>query len=181
MWLENLPLTEVLLCKEQIAQKVAELGRQISVCYAGKELFLVVVLKGACVFAADLMRGLDLPLTLDFVILSSYGGGESSSGKIRIDKDLAYDIRGKHVLIVEDIIDSGLTIKSLRDLLNAREPASLKICSLLDKPSRRQVPITADFCGFTIEDKFVVGYGLDYAEEYRHLPFIGVLKAAAVR
>ncbi len=175
MWLEKQPLTEVLISKKELAQKVEQLGDQITRYYRGKELFLVIILKGSLVFAADLMRCLDLPVTIDFMSISSYGNGSISSGDIKIVKDLAADIGGKDVLIVEDIIDSGNTLAKLQSILQKRHPNSLKICTLLDKPSRRQVDMQVDFCGFTIEDKFVVGYGLDFAEQYRHLPFIGVL------
>lgn len=170
---------EVLLTKEEIEQKVAELGKILSAEYAGKRPLLVCVLKGALIFVADLARAMDIPLEVDFMAVSSYGVSTKSSGVVRILKDLETGIEGRHVLIVEDIIDTGLTLKYLIENLKSRKPASIKICTLLDKPTRRRVQLKPDFCGFEIPDKFVIGYGLDFSEIYRNLPYIGVLKPEA--
>ncbi|WP_428829583.1 hypoxanthine phosphoribosyltransferase [Beduinella massiliensis] len=169
---------ELLLTKEQIAARVREMGEEITRDYDGMEgeLVLVGILKGAIVFFADLIREIDLPLSMDFMAISSYGSATKSSGVVRILKDLDKDIVGKHVLVVEDIIDSGLTLSFLKDNLLSRGAASLKICTLLDKPERRRVDLHVDYAGFQIPDEFVVGYGLDYAETYRNLPDIGVLR-----
>ncbi len=167
---------DVLISKEQIAARVAELGAQIAHDFAGKELVLVGVLKGAFVFVSDLARAIDLPLTIDFVALSSYGEATESSGVVKITSDLSRPIEGKHVLVVEDIIDTGLTMRYLLDNLATRHPASIRICGLLHKPARARTKIPIDYLGFPIEDKFVVGYGLDAAEKYRNLPFIGVMR-----
>lgn len=168
-------LAKVLLSKTEIQQKVAELGRQISKDYEGKELLLICVLKGAVVFLADLMRHLTVPAEIDFMAVSSYGASTDSSGIVRILKDLDCSIENKHCLIVEDIIDSGLTLKYLEENLLSRHPASMKIVTLLDKPERRKVAINPDYCGFRVPDEFVVGYGLDFNEEYRGLPDLCVL------
>ena len=165
---------DVLLSQEKIAARVAELGAQIARDYAGKELVLVGVLKGAFVFVSDLSRAIDLPLTIDFVGLSSYGEATESSGVVKITSDLTRPIEGKHVLVVEDIIDTGLTMRYLLDNLSTRHPSSVKICGLLHKPARARTKIPVDYLGFSIEDKFVVGYGLDAAEKFRNLPFIGI-------
>ena len=167
---------DVLFSQQQIAARVAELGAQIERDYRGKELVLVGVLKGAFVFLADLARAIDLPLTLDFVGLSSYGEATESSGVVKITSDLTKPIEGKHVLVVEDIIDTGLTMRYLLDNLATRHPASVKICGILHKPSRARTKIAVDYLGFSVEDRFVVGYGLDAAEKYRNVPFIGVMK-----
>lgn len=169
---------ELLLTKEQIAARVKEMGDEITRDYEGVEgeLVLIGILKGAIVFFADLIREIDLPLSMDFMAISSYGSATKSSGVVRILKDLDKDIVGKHVLVVEDIIDSGLTLSFLKDNLLSRGAASLKICTLLDKPERRKVDLHVDYAGFQIPDEFVVGYGLDYAETYRNLPDIGVLR-----
>jgi len=167
---------DVLFSQQQIAARVAELGAQIERDYRGKELVLVGVLKGAFVFLADLARAIDLPLTLDFVGLSSYGEATESSGVVKITSDLTKPIEGKHVLVVEDIIDTGLTMRYLLDNLATRRPASVKICGILHKPARARTRIAVDYLGFAVEDRFVVGYGLDAAEKYRNVPFIGVLK-----
>jgi len=166
----------VLLTEEQIQQKVAELGRRITADYDGQPLVLVCLLKGAVVFLSDLMRRLDLPVKLDFMSVSSYGSGSTTSGKVKLLKDLGEDIEGRNVLIVEDILDSGVTLSYIKEHLLAFKPKDLKICALLDKPERRRADITADYRGFVIPDEFVVGYGLDYDERYRNLPFIAVLK-----
>ncbi|MFZ5592082.1 MAG: hypoxanthine phosphoribosyltransferase [Bacillota bacterium] len=167
---------EVLITEQQIANRVAELGRQISRDYAGREILVVGILKGAVLFLADLVRHIDVPVRLDFMAVSSYGATTDSSGVVQIIKDLEQSIEGRHVLIVEDIVDTGLTLKYLQDNLATRRPASLRICTLLDKPGRRKVPVQVDYNGFVIPDEFVVGYGLDYAERYRNLRDILVLK-----
>ena len=168
---------EVLQTKEAIAARVIELGRQIERDYQGKDLVLVCVLKGAILFAADLCRAIDLPLALDFIGLSSYGEATESSGVVKITSDLTKPIEGKHVLVIEDIIDTGLTMRYLLDNLATRHPASVKICSLLHKPARARTKIPIEYLGFTIPDLFVVGYGLDAGEKFRNVPFIGVVKA----
>jgi hypoxanthine phosphoribosyltransferase len=168
---------EVLLTEEVIAAKVAELGRRITEDYAGRSLTLVSVLKGSLPFMADLMRQIALPLRIDLMEVSSYGGtATESSGLVRIMKDLSASIDGEDVLLVEDIIDTGLTLNYLVRYLRGKGPASLKICTLLDKPARRLVEIPVDYQGFAIPDQFVVGYGLDYSERYRNLRFVGVLR-----
>jgi len=169
--------TRVLLSAEEIRARVQELGKQISSDYRGKELVVVGILKGAFIFMADLVRELEVPATLDFMDVSSYGSSTVSSGVVRIEKDLEASIEGKHVLIVEDIIDTGLTINYIWENLRARKPASVKICALLDKPSRRKVPVEIHYLGFSIPDEFVVGYGLDYAEKYRYFPYVAVLES----
>jgi hypoxanthine phosphoribosyltransferase len=174
MMLED--IDRVLLTEDEIQQRVAELGEQLSQDYAGKDLVIVCILKGALHFMADLTRKISIPVDMDFMAISSYGASTKSSGEVRILQDLDAAIANRHVLIVEDIVDSGLTLKYLVDNLSSRRPASLKIATLLDKPARRVVPISPDYNGFLIPDEFVVGYGLDYAEKYRNLPFIGILK-----
>ncbi len=169
-------IEKVLLTKEQLEQRIKELGAEITRDYQGKELVLAAVLRGSYVFMADLTRAIDLPLTVDFMAVSSYGAGTVSSGQVEIKKDLSDPIEGKNLLIIEDILDSGNTLYYLMDVLSARHPASIRICTLLDKPERRVKPIKADYSGFVIPDAFVVGYGLDYAEKYRNLPYVGVLK-----
>ena len=168
---------EILLTEEAIQARVAELGRQISADYAGRHLTLVSVLKGSLPFMADLMRAIDLPLRIDLMEVSSYGGATTeSSGLARILKDLSATIEGEDVLIVEDIIDTGLTLNYLIRYLRGKNPKTLRICTLLDKPARRLVEIPVDYIGFEIPDQFVIGYGLDYGEVYRNLRFVGVLK-----
>ena len=169
-------VAEVLITGEQIEEKVCELGERITQDYAGERLLLVGVLRGAVVVMGDLMRCIDLPCEIDFMDISSYGSGTSSSGVVRILKDLEEDITGRHVLIVEDIIDTGLTLSYLRRSLLTRGPASLEICALVTKPSRRRVELDVKYLGFEVPDEFVVGYGLDYAGAYRNLPDICVLK-----
>lgn len=161
---------KVLYSKEQIARRIAEIGAQITRDYEGKDLLLVGILKGAVVFFADLMRSIDLPLGIDFMALTSYGASSTTSGVVRILKDLDKPCKDKHVVVVEDIVDTGLTLKYLTETLKVREPASVRICCLLDKPSRRKADIRADYVGFEVPDVFVIGYGLDYAEKYRNLP-----------
>jgi hypoxanthine phosphoribosyltransferase len=168
---------EILVSEDQIAAKVAELGTRISADYAGRRLTLVSVLKGSLPFMADLMRAIDLPLRIDLMEVSSYGGNSTeSSGLVRILKDLSASIESEDVLIVEDIIDTGLTLNYLIRYLRGKNPKSLRICTLLNKPARRLVEIPVDYIGFEIPDQFVVGYGLDYGEVYRNLRFVGVLK-----
>ncbi|GBG57254.1 hypoxanthine phosphoribosyltransferase [Sporomusaceae bacterium FL31] len=166
----------VLISEEKLAARIKELGEQITADYAGKEILAIGVLRGAVLFMADLTRAIKVPVAIDFMAVSSYGAGTSSSGVVRILKDLDEDIEGKHVLIVEDIIDSGLTLSYLIENIKSRKPASLKLCTLLNKPERRRAEVHIDYNGFTVPDYFVVGYGLDYAEKYRNLPFIGILK-----
>ena len=173
-------VSEVLLTQEQIQQRVAELGQEIARDYAGKDLLFVCVLKGAILFLSDLMRATPLPLEVDFMAISSYGASTDSSGVVRILKDLDIAIEGRDVLIVEDIIDSGLTLSYLVRTLRGRKPASLEICALLTKPARRQSDVPVRYVGFDIPDAFVIGYGLDYAERYRSLPYVGVLGEGAV-
>ncbi len=169
-------LKEVLVGEEELQLRVAELGAQISADYAGEDLLLVCVLRGGVMFLTDLMRQLTIPHMIDFMALSSYGVGKrESSGKVRITMDLNMDIYQKNVLIVEDIVDSGYTMASLLEVLETRQPKTLKICTLLDKAARREVDVTLDYVGFNIEDKFVFGYGLDLDEYYRDLPFVGVV------
>jgi len=173
-------VAEVLLSEEQIRAKVAELGKRITADYAGNEVTLVSVLKGSLPFMADLMRQIDLPLRIDLMEVSSYGGTAiESSGLVRILKDLSAPIDDRHVLLVEDIIDTGLTLNYLLRYLRGKNPQSIKVCSLLDKPARRLVEIPLDYVGFEIPDAFVVGYGLDYGEVYRNLRFVGVLRPEA--
>ncbi|MCL6407978.1 hypoxanthine phosphoribosyltransferase [Dickeya dadantii] len=166
---------DVMISEREVKARVAELGRQISEHYrnSGNDMVLVGLLRGSFVFMADLCRAIDLSHEVDFMTASSYGGGMNSSRDVKILKDLDEDIRGKDVLIVEDIIDSGNTLSKVREILQLREPKSLAICTLLDKPSRREVPVPVEWIGFSIPDEFVVGYGIDYAQRYRHLPFIG--------
>jgi len=173
-------VAEVLLSEEQIAAKVAEIGRKISEDFAGRELTLVSVLKGSLPFMADLMRRITLPLRIDLMEVSSYGGtATESSGLVRILKDLSAPIDGRDVLIVEDIIDTGLTLNYLIRYLKGKNPRSITVCALLDKPARRLVEIPLDYVGFEIPDAFVVGYGLDFGEVYRNLRFVGVLRPEA--
>jgi hypoxanthine phosphoribosyltransferase len=166
---------DVMLDAETVAAKVRELGAQITKDYQGKELTLVAVMKGSLFFAIDLARAIDLPLKLEVLGVSSYSGTETT-GEVRITSDVTKPMAGRHLLVVEDIIDTGLTMKFLLENLGARHPASLKICTLLEKPARARTKVPIDYKGFVIEDKFVVGYGLDYDERYRNLPFIGVMK-----
>lgn len=165
----------VLISEEQIQARTAELGRQITEDYAGKDLLLVGVLKGAVMFMVDLSRAIDLPVALDFMATSSYGASTKSSGVVRILKDLDRSIEGKDLLIVEDIVDTGLTLKYLIDILRERGPASIQVCALLNKQKSRKTDVELAYVGFEIPDEFVIGYGLDYAEVYRNLPFVGVL------
>ena len=169
-------ILKVLLSQQEIADKVCEIGKQITKDYEGKNLLMVSVLKGSVVFMADLMRAVTVPCSIDFLSVSSYGNGTASSGEVRILKDLDCSLEGKDLLIVEDILDSGMTLSFLLKTLSARNPASIRLCTFLDKPERRRVDIRPDYVGAEVPDKFIVGYGLDYAEKYRNLPYIGVLK-----
>ena len=166
----------ILFSEETLRQTVKKLGAQISEDYKDRNLLLVSILKGSIVFMSDLMRSISIPCNIDFMAVSSYGSGVKSSGTVRILKDLDRDIRGYDVLIVEDILDSGMTLNYLMDLLYARNPNSIRICTLFDKPERRSVDIYADYKGIDVPDEFIVGYGLDYDEVYRNLPYVGVLK-----
>ena len=166
---------EVLIDEDRLQERIRELGRELSSDYAGRELLLVGVLKGAVFFMADLMRSLTVPCEIDFMAISSYGAATDSSGVVRILKDLDINIAGRDVLVVEDIIDSGLTLSYLMRNLQARKPASLEICALLTKPGRREIDVPVRYVGFEIPNRFVIGYGLDFAERYRNLPYIGVL------
>ncbi len=169
-------IREILFTEEKIASIVRNMGRQISEEYVGKNLFMVSVLKGSLMFMADLMRAVTIPCSIDFLSVSSYGNGTASSGEVRILKDLDCSLEGKDLLVVEDILDSGVTLSFLLKTLSARKPASIRLCTFLDKPERRRVDIHPDYVGAVVPDKFIVGYGLDYAEKYRNLPYIGVLK-----
>ena len=169
-------IDRVLIDASTIQARITQLGAQITQDYAGQPLLLVGVLKGAVLLLADLARAIDLPVSLDLIAVSSYGNGTQSQGRVRILKDLDEGITGQHVLLIEDIIDTGLTMSYLLDLLRQRSPASLRVCTLLDKAKVRVKHVIPDYIGFTVEDAFVVGYGLDYAQRYRNLPYIGVLK-----
>lgn len=169
-------IAEILYTEEMLKEAVTKLGKQISEDYKDKNLFMVSVLKGSLVFMADLMRAIDIPCSIDFLAVSSYGSGTKTSGEVRMIKDLDCPLENKDLLIVEDILDSGVTLSYLKKTLAARNPRSIKICTLLDKPERRKTDIVADYRCFTIPDAFIVGYGLDYAELYRNLPYVGILK-----
>jgi hypoxanthine phosphoribosyltransferase len=168
------PNLKVLIGSEQLQARVRELGQEITRDYEGKNLHLLGVLKGACVFLSDLMRAIDLPLSIDFIGISSYGASTKSSGEVRITKDLDVSLAGKDVLVVEDIIDTGLTLNYMVNIFKSREVSSLAIAALLDKPARHEIEVEAKYIGFTIPNHFVVGYGLDVGEMYRNLPFIGI-------
>lgn len=169
-------IKEILFTAEEIKEMVNRIGQEITEDYKGKKLLLVSVLKGSIVFMADLMRAIKMPCSIDFMAVSSYGSGTTTSGAVKIAKDLDIDLEGYDVLIVEDILDSGKTLHYLMDLLQRRNPNSIRICTFLDKPERRQVDMTADYICAKVPDEFVVGYGLDYAQQYRNLPYLGVLK-----
>ena len=169
-------IQEILFTEEQLKKRVEEIARQIEADYAGKEIMLISVLRGSFIFMADLCRAIDLPCTLDFMSVSSYGTGTTSSGQVQITKDLTEDITGRHVIVVEDILDSGKTLHYLMELLQGRGPKSIRVCTLFDKPERRETDVQASYVGSQIPDAFIVGYGLDYAEKYRNLPFVGILK-----
>ena len=169
-------LQETLVSKEEIDAIVARLGAEISHDYEGKNPILITVLKGAFIFMADLCRAITVPCTMDFMSVSSYGNGSTTSGTVRIRKDLDVDIKGQDVIIVEDILDSGVTLSNLIEMLQTRDPASMKLVTLFDKPDRRKADVTIDYCGMQVPDAFIVGYGLDYAEKYRNLPEVSILK-----
>ncbi len=168
---------EILIDEDALKERIRELGREISADYEGRDLLLVGVLKGAVFFMADLMREIAVPCEIDFMAISSYGAATDSSGVVRILKDLDINIEGRHVLVVEDIIDSGLTLSYLMRNLEAREPATLEVCALMTKPERREIDVPVRYIGFEIPNRFVIGYGLDFAERYRNLPYVGVLHA----
>lgn len=170
-------IDHILVTEEQLKAKVHELGAQITRDYAGRDLLLVSILKGSVVFMADLMRAIQMPCGIDFMVVSSYGGANTTStGLVKIVKDLDQDLSGKDLLIVEDILDTGITLSHLVPMLKLRNPASVRLCTILSKPSRRKANIEPDYLGFEVPDEFVVGYGLDYDEKYRNLPYVGVLK-----
>ncbi|HZK44431.1 MAG TPA: hypoxanthine phosphoribosyltransferase [Syntrophomonadaceae bacterium] len=175
----NQNLADILYSQIEIMDKVEELGKQIEGDYKGKDLLVIGILKGAFVFMADLVRKIDLPMGIDFMAVSSYGSAAISSGEVKIVKDLDHSIKDKHILIVEDIVDTGLTLKYIKQILSKREPKSIKICCLLDKPSRRIADVYPEYVGFSIPDEFVVGYGLDFDEKYRNIPEVCILKPAA--
>ena len=172
----NQDLERIMITEEQIAGRVREVAVQLDKLYEGRRPVVVCILKGSVMFFSDLIRHMETPLELDFMAVSSYGCGTTSTGCLHVKKDLTTDIAGRDVLIVEDIIDSGNTLYNLKKLLNSRSPSSVNIVTLIDKPQRREVPMEPEYTCFVIEDEFVVGYGMDYAEEYRNLPYIGVLK-----
>ena len=167
---------KVLFTREQIEERAREIGEQIARDYAGEDIYLIGTLRGAVVWMADMMKNIPNDMEIDFIMASSYGSGTTSSGSVKIKKDLEGDIKGKNVIIVEDIVDTGTTLKFLKEHLAEREPKSIKICTLLDKPSRRVADIHADYTGFSIDNLFVIGYGLDYDQKYRNLPYIGVIE-----
>ena len=169
-------IQQVLFSEEELDRRVSELAEQINRDYADKEILLVSVLRGSFIFMADLARKITRPCRIDFMSVSSYGKGTSSSGQVQITKDLSEDISGLHVIVIEDILDSGNTLSYLQRILEQRKPASVRLCTLLDKPDRRKVEVAVHYSGFTIPDAFVVGYGLDYDEKYRNLPYVGILK-----
>lgn len=169
-------ILKIMISEEEIAQKVKEIGRRITEDYKGRDLLIVGILKGCMLFLSDLVREIKLPISMDFMVVSSYGSATKSSGVVRIIKDLEREIEDKDVLIIEDIVDTGLTLSYLMENLKTRNPRSVKVCSLLDKPERRKAAVDIGYTGFIIPDEFVVGYGLDYSEIYRNLPFVCVLK-----
>lgn len=169
-------IKEVLFSQEKLAQIVEGMGKRISEDYEGKNLLMVSILKGSVVFMTDLMRSITIPCSIDFMAVSSYGSGVKTSGVVKIIKDLDIDLKGWDVLVVEDILDSGLTLSYILELLQARGPKSIRLCTLFDKPDRRTADVKADYVGTVVPDEFIVGYGLDYSEKYRNLPFVGVLK-----
>ena len=172
----NKDVEKILLNEEQIAEICKKVGAEITNDYQGKDLLAVGILKGSVLFFADVIRNIDLDMSIDFMVVSSYGAGATTSGMVQILKDISVDIKGKNVLIVEDIVDTGVTLYNVKNVLLERGAASVKICTFLDKPSRRTANIKADYIGCEVPDEFVVGYGLDYAEKYRNLPYLGVLK-----
>lgn len=176
----NCDLKSILISEEEIRTRVKEIGAQITKDYQGKDLLMVSVLKGSVVFMADLMRAIDLPMAIDFMAVSSYADGTNTTGIVKIIKDLDRSLEGKDLLIVEDVLDSGMTLAYLKNLLEDRGPSSIRIATLLDKPDRRKAKVEVNYCGFSIPDEFVVGYGLDYAEQYRNLPYVGILSPSAI-
>ena len=172
----NDDIKKVLIDENELKAIVKRLGAEITADYEDKNVLLIGILKGSVIFMADLMREIDVPCNIDFMAVSSYGNGTESSGRVKINKDLDNDIQGKDIIIIEDILDSGKTLYYIRDILSARKPSSIKICTLFDKPERREADIKADYVGSLVPNEFIVGYGLDYSEYYRNLPFIGVLK-----
>jgi len=171
---------KILISTEQIRQRIAELGSELSRAYQGKELTVICVLKGSFIFCADLVRSLSLPVRCEFISCSSYGNAKTSSGEVKLALDVSIPLDGKHIMIVEDIVDSGLTLKYIRELFAVRNPASIACCALLQKPDALKVDVKVDYTGFKIGNEFVVGYGLDYAQKYRELPYIGVLDPSKV-
>ena len=169
-------IEKILFSAADLEARIEELGERITEDYRGKELIVVGILKGSNIFTSDLVRKVNIPLKIDFMVVSSYGNTTESTGVVRILKDLEHSVENKHLLIVEDIIDSGLTLKYLKEMLLTRNPAGIKICTLLDKPARRKEYVDIDYMGFEVPDEFIVGYGIDYAEMYRNLPYVGVLK-----
>lgn len=167
---------EILLSEEEVDARIREIGEQISKEYAGKQVHLIGVLKGSVFFICELAKRITVPVTMDFMSVSSYGSDTKSSGVVKIIKDLDESLKDKHVIVVEDIVDSGNTLSYLLEMLGDRKPASLKLCTLLDKPERRRKPVQVDYTGFQIPDEFVVGYGLDYDQKYRNLPYVGIVK-----
>lgn len=167
---------KVMISEQEVDARIEEMGKKISEDYAGKEVHLICILKGSVFFTCELAKRITVPVTLDFMSVSSYGDGTSSTGRVKIVKDLDESLEGKEVIVIEDIIDSGNTLYYLMDILSMRNPASLKLCTLLDKPDRRVKDVKVDYVGFTIPDEFVVGYGLDYAQKYRNLPYVGVVE-----
>lgn len=174
--MKNNDVEKILITKEELSERIKELGKAISKDYEGEDILCIGILKGSVVFLSDLIREIKNNVSIDFMTVSSYGNSTETTGEIKIKKDLDSDISGKHVLIVEDIIDSGITLSRLKELLLKRNPASLKICTLLNKPERRIAEIDVDYIGFDIPNEFIIGFGLDYSEKYRELPFVGVLK-----
>ena len=167
---------QVLITEQQLDERIKEMGHQIAEDYQGEPLTIVGILKGAVIFFADLARAIDLPLQMDFMSVSSYGSGTTSSGVVKIIKDLDADVTGRHILLVEDIIDTGITLAYLKEYLSNRGARSVKICTLLDKPTRREKAVHVDYIGFTMPDEFLIGYGVDYAENYRNLPYVASIK-----
>ncbi len=166
---------KVLISEEQVKERIRELGARISKEYEGKSLHLICILKGSIFFTCELARHITVPVTIDFITVSSYGNGKTSTGKVSIIRDLTEGIQARDVLVIEDIVDTGRTLSYLLEMLKERKPASLKLCTLLDKPNRRTHPVDVDYVGFEVPDEFIVGWGLDYAQNYRNLPYIGIL------
>jgi hypoxanthine phosphoribosyltransferase len=165
-------LNDVMFTREQIETRAAEIGRQITADYAGDEIIVIGILRGAVMWLSELIKSVDLEMQIDFMVVSSYGEATKTSGIVRIEKDLSEDIEGRHIILVEDIVDTGVTLNYLKEYLEGKGPASVRICSLLDKPSRREQPVDIDYLGFTVDNVFIVGYGLDVAQRYRNLPYI---------